>query len=90
MGWVKLVTPKIYSIPPKRLAYSLAMLGFGVVPVHPWVSCELSGAILGCTFMGMIAVFVLCRWKVPRSDSKRWLPLGLAFAAYALNSTFAH
>lgn len=72
-----------------RVAYALAAMSFGFVPVHFYVSCEASVAtaaigtmlFLACTVLSLVA---------PRGTAHRFRPIGFALVAVTGHSLFTH
>lgn len=72
-----------------RLALLLALMSFGLIPVHPCVSCEASGAIAGYACVLFLASSVLS-FITPNGTPHRFIPMAIAFIAAIANLLFAH
>ena len=74
---------------PKRVGYALSLLSSAFLPVHSYVSCEMSSLICGFAVILFLAVAALS-FVSPRGTPYRFRPLGFAFLAFVANSCSAH
>jgi hypothetical protein len=72
-----------------RVAYVLAILSFGFVPGHFYVSCETSSAIAGIGMILLIGSLVLS-FVTPRGTPHRLRPIALAFIAVIAHTLCTH
>ena len=72
-----------------RVAHVLAILSFGFVPVHFYVSCEASDATAGIGMILLIGSSVLS-FLTPRGTPHRFRPIAFAFIAVIAHTLCTH
>lgn len=73
----------------QRVAYVLTGIAFCLVPAHYYVSCEISGTIVGIAMLLFLGVGVLS-FFVPRGTQGRFRPLAFAFVALVAHMLSTH
>jgi hypothetical protein len=73
----------------KRVSYALAAMGFAFLPVHFYVSCEVSGLLAGFSIILFLITGVVSL-IIPRGTEHRFRPLVWAFVAVLANSLCSH
>jgi hypothetical protein len=73
----------------KRVGYVLVALSFGFVPVHFYVSCEMSGLVAGFGIILFLTTAALSLF-VPKGSPNRFRPLAFAFIAVVMHSLCTH
>jgi hypothetical protein len=80
--------PKQFSI-YLAAAYAIAGLTIASVPVHPWVTCETSGAIAGVSILAPLSTTLL-GVLAPKDRPRRYLPAILSLLGMLVHPIFAH
>jgi hypothetical protein len=73
----------------RRVGYVLAFLSFTFVPIHSYVSCEVSVLTFGLGLILFLAVLLLSLC-VPRGEPNRFRPLAFAFFALVAHVFSTH
>ncbi len=73
----------------KRVGYVAALISLAGVPVHFYVSCEMSGTIAEASIVLFLITGVLSLIS-PRGTPHRFYPLVLAFIAVIAHDVFTH
>lgn len=81
---MNIVTIKGFS--PRRMAYIVAVMIFGLLPIHGYVPCEVSGQVAMTSFVLMIVVGALC----VADPEKKFLSLAISLVGAVTNLLFTH
>lgn len=80
---------KMRGFSPLRLARVLAMMSIGLVPIHPCVSCDVSGGIATLGIV-LVAGAAILSFSTPRGTPERLRALRLGLVAFVLHLLAAH
>lgn len=72
-----------------RIAYVLCGVSALLLPVHFFVSCEVSGALAGSACLIFPLTFLLCR-LTPTSIQARFQPVAFSFGLLVLHAATSH
>ena len=81
---MRIMTIKGFS--PRRMAYIVTVMIFGLLPIHGYVPCEQSGQIGMSSFILMILVGTLCM----ADPERKFLPLAISLVGVVANLLCTH